>query len=71
MGEKTIPERLASIEVTTKFNCKQLTSLHSKMDLIVPSVKENSWWIEKINWAFVFITVVSVIGGIVTLAIRS
>lgn len=71
MDNRTVPERLASIEVVTKLNCKQLTLLHNKVDLIVPSVKENSWWIEKIKWGFVFITIVAVIGGIITLAIRS
>ena len=71
MDERTIPERLASIEVLVKINCKQTAALDGKLDAIIPAVKENSWWIEKIKWGFVFITIVAVIGGIVTLAIRS
>jgi hypothetical protein len=65
--DRTIPERLAAIEVKIDLMCKRTLVL----DEIVPLVKENSWWIGKIKWGFVFITVVAVIGGLVTLAIRS
>ena len=65
--ERTIPERLATIEVKLDIICKRT----ERLSRFVPQIVENSWWIEKIKWGFVFITIVAVAGGIVTLAIRS
>jgi len=62
--DRTIPERLASIEVKLDVVCKRTAAL----DELVPLIIENSWWVGKIKWAFVFIAVVGVIGGIVSYA---
>lgn len=41
-----------------------------KLDAVCPAVMENSWWIEKIKWGFVFVAVVGVVMGIVSWAMR-
>lgn len=71
MDNRTDSERLAAIEVKVSIMCKQMAHVHTKLDMIIPLVIENSWWVGKIKWAFVFIAVVGVIGGIVTFATRS
>ena len=65
--DRTTPERLAAIEVKLDVVCKQTSVLNE----LIPKILENSWWVGRLKWAFVFIAVVGVIGGIVTLAVRS
>lgn len=66
MDSRTDIERLAAIEVKITFVCKQVSETHKKLDEIIPLVKENTWWVGKVKWMFVFIAVVGVIGGIVS-----
>jgi len=65
--DRTTPERLAALEVKMDIVCKRTEVL----DNLIPLIVENSWWVGKMKWAFVFIAVVGVIGGIVTIATRS
>ena len=60
-------ERFAVIETKLDNNIKQGDRIIKMLDVISPSVKENSWWIEKIKWGFVMITVIGVGLGIVSL----
>lgn len=59
-------DRLIRLEVKVNTICNLTTSMDKKLDEIMPAVRENSWWIEKIKWGFVFTAIVGVIGGIVT-----
>jgi len=58
--------RFAILETQMKQVIKQNESILEKLNVICPAVKENSWWIEKIKWGFVFVTVAGVIMGIVS-----
>jgi len=60
--DRTIPERLAAIEVKLDVVCLRT----KKLDELVSQIIENTWWVGKIKWAFVFIVVVVIIGGIVS-----
>ena len=59
--DRTIPERMAAMEVKLDIVCKRTAIL----DELIPLVRENSWWVGKLKWMFVFIAVAGVIGGIV------
>ena len=59
-------ERFAVLETNQANMTEQNRSIITKLDLIVPAVKENSWWIEKIKWGFVMVSVIGVVLGIVS-----
>lgn len=65
--DRTIGERLAAIEIKLDIVCERTAALNK----LVPMIIENSWWVGKIKWAFVFVAIVGVIGGVVSIAIRS
>lgn len=58
--------RFAVLEMQQRMMIKQNESIIDKLDRIAPAVKENSWWVEKIKWGFVFVTVSGVVLGIVS-----
>jgi len=62
--ERTIPERLAAIEVKLDIVCKRTAAL----DKLIPQIVENSWWIGKIKWGCATLVIVGVVGGIVKYA---
>lgn len=62
--ERTIPERLAAIEVKLDVVCKQTSVLND----LIPKILENSWWIGKIKWGCATLAIVGVIGGIIKYA---
>lgn len=59
--------KFAVLETNQNNMTEQNKSIIEKLDLIVPAVKENSWWIEKIKWGFVMVAVVGVVMGVVSL----
>lgn len=63
--EATCFGRFATLEANQKNMADQNKSIIEKLDLIVPAVKENSWWVEKIKWGFVMVTILGVVLGIV------
>ena len=58
--------RFAVLESQQKEIIKQNDKIFNKLEEVCPAVRENSWWIEKIKWGFVFVTVAGVIMGIVS-----
>lgn len=59
-------ERFAVLETNQDNMAKQNDRIIGKLDDICPAVRENSWWIEKIKWGFVMITVAGFALGIVS-----
>lgn len=46
-----------------------VTKIYDKLNDIAPKVQENSFWVDKIKWAFVWVAVIGVCGGLVSVAI--
>lgn len=61
---RTIPERMASMEVKIDVVCKRTEIL----DELVPLIRENSWWVGKIKWGCATLVIVGVVGGIIKYA---
>lgn len=52
-----IRERLAKLETMMATVVEQNSCILKKITEIQPKVMENSWWIDKVKWAFVLLTV--------------
>lgn len=63
-------EKFAVLETQTNTIIKQNDAIFNKLNTICPQVMENSWWIEKIKWAFVIIATTGFILGVVSLAFK-
>ncbi len=58
--------RFAVLETKMTTVERQGNKILEKIEGICPLVKENSWWIEKIKWGFVFVSVAGVVMGVVS-----
>jgi hypothetical protein len=58
-------KKFAVLETQQAVMMEQNNHIIGQLEEIVPAVKENSWWIEKIKWAFVFVAIVGVVLGII------
>jgi len=62
--DRTIPERLASIEMKLDVMCERTAAFEK----LIPQIIENSWWVGKIKWGCATIAIAGVVGGIVKYA---
>lgn len=59
-------KKFAVLETQMKQVIAQNAVIIRKIDGMCPSVRENSWWIEKIKWGFVMIAVGGFVMGVVS-----
>jgi hypothetical protein len=57
-------KKFAVLETQQVMMMEQNNHIIKKLEEVCPAVKENSWWIEKIKWGFVFVAIVGVVLGI-------
>ena len=63
-------KRLLKLELQMEIIIRQNNHITKKLDEMIPSVKENSWWIERIKLGFVLLAFSGLGLGIISWIIK-
>lgn len=60
---------LLKLRIQTSLILKKLDKMETQLEEILPYVRENTWWIDKVKKGFVAVAITGVVLGIVACAL--